>query len=302
MPERDATPDHRIAALAACGHGVVSHGQLRALGLTEHAIAWRAECGRLHRLHTGVYAVGHTRLGAAGRRLAAVLACGPGAAISHATAADHLDLRPSASPVIHVTVPTTAGRTRPGIRVHRSRRLPPWEITIVDGVPVTTPARTLADLAPSLSDKALRQVVERAVKLDVFDLRAIEDCLSGRAARRLRRAIAVAGPAELRSPLESDFLALCRSHGIRPLPQAGVLVAGKEADFFWPAAGLVVEIDGWSVHGGRTSFTDDRRRDVRRAVAGFTTLRFTHDDLADRPAGVAADVNAVLAQGRARWA
>jgi predicted transcriptional regulator of viral defense system len=206
-----AQVDTLIAELARRQHGVVEHDQLRALGLSDSAISWRVGRGRLHRLYRGVYAVGHTRLSAEGRRLAAVLACGTGAVLSHQTAAAQWGIRPSSSPVIHVTVPTTNGRRRPGIRVHRTRSLLPTDATRHDGIPITTVGRTLLDLTSSLDAGSLRKAVERADSLKLFDAKQLYE----RASPKLRDAIARASSAHFNSPLESDFLALVVAHGIR---------------------------------------------------------------------------------------
>lgn len=279
MDPRDDTPlDRRVAALAFRQHGVVEHGQLRRLGLSEAAIKSRLRAGRLHRIHVGVYAVGHTRLTANGRRQAALLACGPGAVLSFQTAADHLNLRPSASPAIHVTVPTTAGKARPGIRLHRTRRLRPQDVTVHEGLAVTSPARTLLDLAGVLDQAALRRAVERAMRVGRYDEHAMRDVIPGRHVRKLRAALELADPAPFRSDLEADFVALCREHGL-PRPEVNVVLHGREVDLLWRRRRVVVELDSWTYHRGRGSFADDRRKSVDLALEGFTVLRFTDDDV-----------------------
>jgi predicted transcriptional regulator of viral defense system len=165
--------DQAVAALAGRQAGVVSHRQLAALGLTASAIDRRIRAGRLHPIHRGVYAVGHRAVGVVGMRWAAVLAVGDGAVVSHATAGAAYDLRRSSSTVIHVTVPGRAGRKRrPGIRVHRPESLLADEVTTLDGLPITTPARTLLDLAAGLRGRPLEAAVaaERRRLLDFADL------------------------------------------------------------------------------------------------------------------------------------
>jgi hypothetical protein len=295
MRGHDDTPiDRHVADLARRQHGVVEHGQLRRLGLSEAAIEWRLKVGRLHAVHRGVYAVGHVRLSATGRRIAALLACGPRAVLSHQTAGDHLNIRPSASPAIHVTVPTTAGVRRPEIRLHRTRRLREQDVIVHEELPVTSVARTLLDLAPTLDVPQLRRAIERAMRHGLYDDRAMRDLIPGRATRKLRAALEEADPAPFRSNLESDFLALCRSSGL-PRPAVNVPLAGYEVDFVWLDRRVVVEIDSWWHHSGRRSFGDDRRRDVDLALAGFTVLRFTDEELLDTPRGIVTKVARLVA-------
>jgi predicted transcriptional regulator of viral defense system len=159
-----ATPalDRRIADLAAAQHGVVHRRQLLYLGLSDSAVGRRVAAGRLHRVHRAVYAVGHPVLGAHGRWLAAVLACRPGAVLSHASAGALWEIRPSAAERIDVTLPG-AGRPRaPRLRVHRARGLGTEDVTTRRGIPVTSPERTILDLAASLSERELEKVLDRA--------------------------------------------------------------------------------------------------------------------------------------------
>jgi len=277
----DAHIDTHIAALAARQHGVVTRRQLVALGLGRGAIAARLRSGRLHRLFRGVYAVGHPRVTASGRRLAAVLACGPGAVLSHETAADLLGLRPSASPRIHVTVPGTSARSVPGVLVHRARTLRAQDVTVADAIPVTSVARTLSDLAARHDVATLRKAMERAERLRTFDRDLILDVVAGRPGRRLAAALDAADPAPFRSDLESDFVARCLGRGL-PRPEVNATVEGLEVDLVWRMAKLVVELDGWAFHRSRRSFAADRRRDVRLSAAGYTVLRFADVDADER--------------------
>ena len=169
-PKFDTPPlDQLIAALATAQHGVIASRQLRALGLGPRAAAHRAVAGRLHRVHHGVYAVGHTELSERGRWMAAVLACGPRAALSHHKAGALWGLRPSSSPTIDVTVPNTNGRRREGVRIHRSRALGAGEVTTEDGIPVTTPERTILDLTATLSIAHLEKVLDRMEILELAE-------------------------------------------------------------------------------------------------------------------------------------
>jgi predicted transcriptional regulator of viral defense system len=158
------TADQRLAALAATQYGVVSRAQLLALGFGRGGVERRVAAGRLHRRHRGVYTVGHTVLSRNGAYLAAVLVCGPHAVLSHRSAAALWGLRPSDAPRIDVTVPRTSGvRTTDAIVVHRPLLAP--DPMTHDGIPVTTPGRTLADLALALPRRQLEKAVEAAERL-----------------------------------------------------------------------------------------------------------------------------------------
>ncbi|HEV2752235.1 MAG TPA: type IV toxin-antitoxin system AbiEi family antitoxin domain-containing protein, partial [Solirubrobacteraceae bacterium] len=209
--------DHTIAALAARQHGVMSRGQLRGLGLSDQAIGRRVRSGRLHRVHRGVYALLPRSLGDSGDAMAAVLACGDLAVISHRSAAALWALHRQSTGPTEVTVPTRAGRAqRAGIRIHRCA-LTTQEITSESGLPITTVARTLLDIAPALDANHLESAIDRAEHLRLFDLRAVQAILAAHphrpGATRLTAAIGdhATGPV-LRSELERAFLALCAEH------------------------------------------------------------------------------------------
>ncbi len=210
MRPKSAT-DLAVAALADAQHGVVTRRQLELLGFSARAVGRRVEAGRLRPLHRGVYAVGHTALRVEGRWMAAVLACGDGAVLSHASAAAVWELRPIGSGAIHVTVPGDPGRKkRAGIRVHRSRTLTPEQTTSHRGIPVTTPERTIVDLARTLSGRPLEQVLDRAEQRADFDqLRKATRSPSLQAQLARYRTHAT------RSELEEAFLNLCDDHAHR---------------------------------------------------------------------------------------
>jgi hypothetical protein len=259
----------RLAEFAARRHGVVSAAQLHEIGFDEAAIRRRVAAGRLHRLYRGVYAVGHTIVNREGRWLAAVLACGDGAALSHRTAAALWGIRPTASARIDVTVPRTSGvRSSSAIVVHRPRQ--PAETTRLDGIPVTTPGQTLADLATALPRRQLEKAVEMAEvrRLHVAPPR------DHAGLQRLRQAAVHALPATTRSPLEDAFLELCDNHGI-PRPLVNTVVEGYEVDFCWPELRLIVETDGFEHHGTRAAFERDRARDARLTARGWRVVRLT---------------------------
>ncbi len=292
--------DAAIAQLAAKQHGVVSFGQLRSAGLSVGAINARVRAGRLHRLHRGVFAVGHTNLSHDGRCMAALLSLGSGTALSHVTAAARWAVRPSASASIHVTVPTEGGRLkRLGIVIHRSTTLRPEDVVDLDGLPVTSVARTLLDLAGGLAAGPLERAVERSLHLRLFDLAAVRSVL---AANRTRRGAATLArivdtihdePAVTRSKLEGRMRDLCDAHGI-PRPEVNVLVEGLEVDFFWRPQKLIVETDGHETHGTRTAFEHDRARDARLTARGYRVVRSTHRQLLHDPGFVAATLVALI--------
>jgi very-short-patch-repair endonuclease len=284
--------DQRIAVLATRQHGVVATRQLAALGLSQRAVSHRAAVGRLHRIHRGVYAVGHPVLTVNGRRMAAVLAAGPGAVLSHASAAALWEIRPTSATRIDVTVGSAGGRgKRAGLHIHRTPTLQADEITERQGIRVTTPARTLLDLAAILPRRALERALDEAEIHELYDhasLDALARTHAGeRGARCLQRALDEdADPTLTDSELEELMLALCDDHRLeRPKPQAWV--AGLRVDFLFAASRLVVETDGYRYHRTRRAFERDRERDAILARAGYRTLRFTHRQLTRRPAEVA---------------
>lgn len=296
-----AAVDARIARLAERQHGVVSIEQLLATGLGHGAIKYRMRCGRLHRLYRGVYAVGHRRLSREGRWLAAVLALGPGAALSHSSAAALRDLRRSDAAQIHVTVPSGAGRLkRRGIVVHRSRTLRADDVQTIDGIPVTTVARTLLDLAGRLADGPLERVVERAQTLRWFDARAVSTVIERAPTRpgatKLARVIARIAdePVLTRSQLEIRMRDLLDAHDLER-PAVNAFVDGREVDFLWRRLRLIVETDGHETHGTRSAFERDRARDARLTMLGYRVVRFTYRQVVYEPDGVAATLRGLIA-------
>ncbi len=297
-------PDARIARIAAAQFGVVGLAQLEAAGLGPGAIYSRVRAGRLHRLHRGVFAVGHTRLSADGHRLAAVLALGRSAALSHLDAGAHRSLRPSNAGAIHVTVPSHAGRLRrPGIVVHRSIALRPQDTTVHEGILTTSVARTLLDLAGMLAPGPLERAAERSLALRLFDLAAVRSVIAAnrthRGAAPLARLVEAIHdePPLTRSELEAFMRDLCDAHNI-PRPEVNVHVEGLEVDFLWRAQRLIVETDGHEDHGTRTAFERDRARDARLTALGYRVVRFTHRQLANDPRGVAQTIVALIAAAR----
>jgi very-short-patch-repair endonuclease len=284
-----------VGALAGRQHGVVSQAQLAAAGLTRQAIMRRVQAGRLVRLHHRVYAVGHTALTRHSHLAAAVYACGPKALASHRAAAGLWGVLRGAQP-IEVTAPRSRG-PRDGVVVHRSRSMTDEDRAVIDGIPVTSVARTLVDLADLLTEKRLADAVHEAEVRRVFDLTKIErvlDRLPGRKGRhRLRRVLAAYADVQpfTRSRAERRVLALCVNYGLQR-PQANLWIAGYEVDFYWPEAKLVLEFDGAATHLTRRAFYADRARDRALAAQGIHVVRATWRD---EDVALARDLSAILA-------
>ena len=294
-PQDNTGVDEPLAKIARSQWGVVSLAQLRALGLSLGAVKHRARVGRLRRLHRGVYAIGGAALPREGRHLAAVLACGPGAVLSHVSAAVHWGLLTYDAPQPHVTAPASKAGV-PGIRLHRTRSLDVRETTTHRGIPITTLARTLLDLAATAPTNHLEHAIGQAMRNELYDHAAIERVLDGRPGTRALRRATADDPGFTRSELERRFRALCRRAGL-PRPLCNVHVADAdhhphEVDFFFPSHRLIVEVDGWRDHGTRVAFERDRAKDAALVAAGYAVLRFTKRQIAIDPDTVAARVRA----------
>jgi very-short-patch-repair endonuclease len=269
-----------LRKLAERQHGVVAWRQLIALGLTEGQIKSRIKDGQLVRLHRGVFALGHRRIGLYGEWMAATLACGPGAVLSHGTAAQLWGIRGSRKPI---EVTRVSGHRRPhGIRLHQTRSLPDEHITIEANIPVTTLERTLLDTAARLDARQLEHDVaeaDRSRRLRWLKLwQVITEHGRGRkGVKRLKRVAAQADPrfADTVSISEVNFLILCREEGLK-MPQVNVLVEGKRVDFYWPKERLIVEADSYGFHGDPTAFEKDHQSTVDLEVAGFRVHRTTY--------------------------
>jgi predicted transcriptional regulator of viral defense system len=291
--------DRLIAGLAERQHGVVCRRQLTSLGVDRRAIDRRLECGRLHCLHRGVYAVGHRAISREGKWMAAVLAGGPGALLSHRSAAALWGIRVTARAHIEVTV-SRSRRARHGIDFHKSP-VAADEATIRSAIPVTTAPRTLLDLAATINRSDLERVMERAEALRLVDPLSLAD-LTARHPRRpgvtaIRKALGTAIAAPTRSELEDRFLAVIDKAGLpRPSVNVPMQIAGRwvEVDCLWADRRLAVELDGHSTHGTRAAFERDRARDRALNVAGWRVVRITWSQLRDHPRELAADIEALL--------
>jgi very-short-patch-repair endonuclease/predicted transcriptional regulator of viral defense system len=302
--EQTRALDRLIAKLAEAQHGVVARRQLLARGLGEEAIEVRLKAGRLHRLHPGIYAVGHRVVSREGRWMAAVLFCGRGAALSHRTAAVLWGLRRSSSRASDVTSGSKS-RSRSGIHRHYAV-LPVDEVTIERRIPVTTVPRTLFDLAAVASVDEVEHAFRESEYLRLHDRLSLRDLLARYPGRQGSRAIReclarrAETPGRARSWLEERFLPFLRVHRL-PVPRLNAWVeAGErsfEVDCFWPGPRAIVELDGFAAHGTRIAFREDRARDRRLRVAGYGVTRIAPEQLEDEAEAIAADLRALLADG-----
>jgi len=286
-----------IRRLAERQHGVVSRRQLIALGLSSRLIRHRRERGDLVPLHQGVFALGHERIGNCGLWIAAVLACGPGAALSHGSAAALWGLRAAHSEV--EVLRRSGGGSHRDVRIHQTRCLEPDEVALEKRIPVTVVERTLIDIAGRSTNAQLERLLvaaDRGGRLNWERLHRLLRRRKGRkGAGRLRRIAMEVDPEarETRSDGEVDFLALVRRAGL-PTPAVNVLVAGHMVDFLWPRERVIVETDSWEYHGSRPHFEHDHRRDVDLVAAGYEVHRATHRMLARDPRPFLSNVRRAL--------
>jgi very-short-patch-repair endonuclease len=298
---RAQLPTHRdqaIGGLADRQHGVVSREQLLAAAVGRGAIARGVRAGRLRPLFRGVYAVGHVALRRQGWWTAALLACGPDAALSHRTAASLWGFLTGPLFPIDITAASDRGRAHSRIATHRTT-LHPLDALVIDDLRVTTPSRTLVDLATMLKGRALREAVERAQDLrrfDPADLRATLRRTPRRpGTRRLEDLVKLMAPDDdnARSHLERLFLALTRAAKL-PRPAINHDIGGRSRDFAWPDHRLVVETDGYRYHSSREARRRDNRRDRELTTLGWRPVRFTYEEIVFEPAEVTAELAGLL--------
>ncbi len=279
MGKKRQDPAARVWDLVREQHGVVTRSQLLALGVGSRSIEHRIAKGRLHPLWRGVYAVGRPEVSQKGRWMAAVLACGPTALLSHGSAAALWSIAPVPRTRLSVVVAGVL-RRRPGVQVHRRRDLGPEHRREVAGIPVTDPVSTLVDLASCAPEWRVERAISEADRLGLLNSEA------------LRRDVAELGPrpgmgcmrrllgldALTDSGLERRFLEIVRAANL-PRPATQVSVNGYRVDFYWPELRLVVETDGWRYHRTPGEQATDRRRDQAHATSGLTTVRFGEDQI-----------------------
>jgi predicted transcriptional regulator of viral defense system len=299
--------DLAIAELGVRQHAVVGFLQLCEPGLGARAIQLRAATGRLHRLYQAVYSlVPRELLTRDGAFMAAVLACGPDAAISYRSAAALHELRRTERSRIDVTIPQRSPRKHPGIDIHRSITLAPADVTTIRNIPCTTVARTLLDLGQVVNRREVARACDQAEILDAFDLGQLLDQIDRNlprlAAKRLRAVLDehYIGSTPTWSELEEEFVALCRDAGL-PLPEVNVWITPDDeepwsirADFVWREQRLIVQTDGRGTHRTAQAFEHDRREDQRLIAAGWTVIRTTWRQVTRRPREVARTISRLL--------
>jgi hypothetical protein len=289
--------DEAIARLAGRQHGRVARGQLIVLGLSDDVIDYRLARSRLHVVYRGVYALGHEAPTREGNWMAAVLAGGEGAVLSHRDAAALWGIRPSSRPRIDVTTPRSR-RPRPGIQFHRSS-LPPDEVTTKDGIPVTTVPRTLFDLAAIMRPRQLERALNEAEIRHLWDELSLLDLLrryprrAGISAVRAILDARNAGAKLLRSDLEVEFLEFVDAAGF-PEPKLNDDVEGFEVDAVWRRERVVVELDSRTFHLTAAAFEQDRERDRILLAAGWRPIRVTSRQLRHAPDRLRADLCRLL--------
>ncbi len=299
---RSRGDDRGIAVLADGQYGVVERGQLLELGMTEEAIEVRLRNGRLHRLHAGVYAVGHRMTSREGKWMAAVLASGPEAVLSHWSAAAHWMLRPSSRSIIDVTTPRKS-RSWDGIHRHH-KVLPADEVTVEEGIPVTTAPRTIFDLAATESADVVGNLLRESEYRQLHDRLSLWDLVERYPGRRGVRKVRIAlerlkeePTGRKRSRLEERFAPFLRRHRLpKPRFNDWIFLGAKRyrVDCHWQGARQIVELDGWEGHGTRIAFREDRARDRHLRVAGYSVTRLTWNQLDDEPDAIASDLRALL--------
>jgi very-short-patch-repair endonuclease len=279
MGNQPANTDEVLARIAARQHGVVGVAQLRAAGISKVAAPRRVQAGRLHRLHRGVYAVGYSRLSFEGRCMAAVLALGDQAAVSHRSAAALWGMLPAHGGPIEITVPGDGGREkRKGLKIHRSSTLIADFVNHRRGIALTRPRRTLQDLHRIVPQAVYQRAVRRSLDLHLIssaDLKREEELT--------------------RSELERIFRTFCRRHRL-PEPEVNARLARYEVDFLWREQRVIVETDSWRHHADRAAFELDRARDAHLQSLGFRVLRVTHRQLMQERSAVVAVLRPLLGQ------
>jgi very-short-patch-repair endonuclease len=291
MRPQGRTVEQEVARIAGRAHGVVTREQLVSAGITADEIKQRVQSGSLIRVHRGVYRVGHTAPSLEARYLAAVLACGKGAAISGRAAGHLLGLLKGAAPPPEVTAPTE--RRVAGVKTRRSKKI---EAARHNGIPVTTVPRTLLDLAAVLDDNELARAVHEA-EVRHRNIPALVDAVLARqpnapGAAKARRILRGDTRVTL-SKLESRFLKLLQEARL-PLPRTNQLAGTKRVDCRWPEHRLTVELDSYRYHQSRHAWEQDRRREREAHARGDELRRYTYRDVFEAPAAMLAELSRVL--------
>jgi very-short-patch-repair endonuclease len=301
MTDERFAQEEEIRSVASRQHGVITRAQLLSAGISPKRLTNRIKVGEVKRLHRGVFLVGPP-ISPLMMEMAAVLACGGMAVLSYASAGALWAVWPTRSGGM-VEVSIAGGRRPriPGVRVHRLRELRPDEVTVLQGIPVTTAARTLLDLAGRAPRRDLERALARALRESLVTRSELETLLGRYPARAGTQPVRslLAGdtaPAVTRSEAEERFLALIRRAQLTS-PESNVEVCGHEVDFFWGIQRLIAEIDGFAFHSSREMFESDRRRDAVLAAAGMRVIRITWRQLQKEPEAVLVRVALALAKG-----
>jgi very-short-patch-repair endonuclease len=302
MRAQNRTVERELARIASAAHGVVTRDALLEAGVTRAEIESRVRSGALIREHLGVYRVGHRAPNREARYLAAVLACGHGAALSGVSAAHLLGLVDGAEPLPEVTTPVE--RRVSGVTTRRARGgLHPGDMTTVRGIPVTSAARTLVDLARLLDAEKLARACHEAGIRHGTTPRQVEAVLSRRPrspGAGMLRAILRGDVRVTLSVLERRFLERLTAAGL-PLPQTNRLAGGRRVDCRWPEQRLTVELDGYRYHGSRHAWEQDRRREREARARGDEFRRYTYGDVVEDPRQMLAELRALLARPGSSW-
>jgi very-short-patch-repair endonuclease len=291
----------KVAEVAGRQRGVITRAQLLHLGLTPDTIDNWLKSARLHSFYRGVYLLGHAQPAEGARELAAVLACGPGAVLSHRSAAGLWRLLPDPSGDVEITVGGRNCGTKPGVRVHRVAALDRRDIRKLGGIPVTSPPRTILDLAAIVAgselERALAEAQARRLTRET-ELLSLLARFAGRPGTAALRSLigGDASPALTRSQAEQRLLALLRSAELPP-PEVNARISRYEVDFLWRERRLVVEVDGFRYHSSRGAFERDRLRDSGLAGMGFRVMRTTWHQIVRRPEALVARIATALAVG-----
>jgi len=288
-PQQTERAEAVIAGLADTQHGIVSRTQLLAAGITARQIEWRVRRKRLRMIYRGLYAVGHAVLSREARWMAAVLAAGKGSVLSHWSAATLWRMRPGTGPRSHVTSPRK--RRSSGTITFHCAQLGPDEVTEEQGIPATTPARTLLDLAPLLPSPVLARMIEAAPNRGATLAELLERHSRRPGASKLAEPLARAQP-RTRSDLEANVLDAIQRAEL-PQPEVNVVVEGYEVDFAWREHRVIAELDTYMTHGSPTAFERDRERDRKLTLAGWRVMRMTSEAALD-------DLSRLLASSAAR--
>jgi very-short-patch-repair endonuclease len=289
--------DGEVARIAGRQHRVINTRQLRAVGLTEEAVAYRVEQERMRRLWRGIYLVGPGQPDPLSLAMGGVLSAEPAGILSHGWAGWTWDFVSKTSFPVDVTIAGSSRRGPPPVRIHRSRSLDPRDITRRKGIPVTTPARTLLDLAETTDVDALGKLAAEAQVIGAVTERQLHDVIARhptrRGAARLRAALDD-GPMLTKEESERLLFNLLKAAGL-PRPQTNARVGRYKPDFLYRDERLIIEVDGFSTHGHRRAFETDRVRQQELVARRYRVMRVTYRQLTNEPIAIAARIAAALA-------